>query len=84
MKREDKQQIIEQIAANLKEYENFYLTDIATLNAAKTSNLRRECYKQEIKLVVVKNLIAESIRITGRELRRVVPCIKREYGHHVL
>ncbi len=43
MKKEDKQQIIEQIAANLQEYENFYLTDIATLNAVKTSNLRREC-----------------------------------------
>ncbi len=59
MKREDKQQIIEQLAANLQEYENFYLTDIATLNAEKTSNLRRECSKQDIKLVVVKNTLLQ-------------------------
>lgn len=59
MKKEDKQQIIEQIAANLQEYENFYLTDIATLNAAKTSNIRRECSKQGIKLVVVKNTLLQ-------------------------
>lgn len=57
MKKEDKKQIIEQIATDLREYENFYLTDIATLNAAKTSNLRRECSKQGIKLVVVKNTL---------------------------
>jgi len=57
MKKEDKSTIIDQIAANLKEYEHFYLTDIATLNAAKTSTLRRECSKQEIKLLVVKNTL---------------------------
>ncbi len=69
MKKEDKQQIIEQIAANLQEYENFYLTDIATLNAVKTSNLRRECSKQEIKLLVVKNtLLQKSIRIARKRL----------------
>ncbi|HHU97502.1 MAG: 50S ribosomal protein L10 [Bacteroidota bacterium] len=57
MRKEDKKQIIEQLAANLQEYENFYLTDIATLDAAKTSELRRECSKQEIKLVMVKNTL---------------------------
>ena len=59
MKKEDKQQIIENLATNLQEYENFYLTDLATLNAAKTSNLRRECSKQDIKLVVVKNTLLQ-------------------------
>ena len=41
MKKEDKNNIIEMIAANLQEYENFYLTDIATLNAEKTTTLRK-------------------------------------------
>ena len=40
MKREDKQHIIKQLSADIQEYENFYLTDIATLNAEKTSKLR--------------------------------------------
>ena len=57
MRKENKSSIIEQIAATVGEYTNFYLTDIATLNAEKTSKLRRECNKQEIKLVVVKNTL---------------------------
>jgi large subunit ribosomal protein L10 len=57
MRKEDKIAIIEQIATTVGEYANFYLTDIATLNAAKTSSLRRECNKEEIKLVVVKNTL---------------------------
>ncbi|NLJ00154.1 MAG: 50S ribosomal protein L10 [Bacteroidales bacterium] len=77
MKKEDKQQIIEQIAANLKEYENFYLTDIATLNAAKTSNLRRECYKQEIKLVVVKNtLLQKAFESLEENYEELYPVLK--------
>ncbi len=57
MRKEDKSTIIEQIAATLGKYSNFYLTDIATLNAANTSKLRKECNKQEIELVVVKNTL---------------------------
>ncbi len=59
MKREDKQQIIKQLSADIQEYENFYLTDIATLNAVKTSKLRSECFKEDIKLVVVKNTLLQ-------------------------
>ncbi|OAV68371.1 50S ribosomal protein L10 [Bacteroidales bacterium Barb6XT] len=57
MRKEDKNVIIEQLTATLKEYPHFYLTDIEALNAAKTSNLRRECFKREVKLVVVKNTL---------------------------
>ncbi len=57
MKKEDKNKIVEQIATTIKEYGNFYLTDISTLNAEKTSILRRECHKEDIKLMVVKNTL---------------------------
>jgi large subunit ribosomal protein L10 len=57
MRKEDKGAIIETIAATIKGYEHFYLADIATLNSAKTSELRRECARQEIKLLVVKNTL---------------------------
>ena len=59
MRKEDKGTIIEAIAATIKGYEHFYLTNIATLNSAKTSELRRECAKQEIKLMVVKNTLLQ-------------------------
>jgi large subunit ribosomal protein L10 len=57
MKKEDKSVIIEQLTTTIKEYPNFYLTNIEALNAAKTSALRKECFKQEVKLVVVKNTL---------------------------
>ncbi|MDR1562518.1 MAG: 50S ribosomal protein L10 [Dysgonamonadaceae bacterium] len=57
MKKEDKSTVIDQIAATIGKYSNFYLTDIATLNAADTSTIRRECFKENIKLVVVKNTL---------------------------
>lgn len=55
MRKEDKGSIIEQLAETVKSFPNFYLTDIEALNAEKTSKLRRECFKQDVKLVVVKN-----------------------------
>ncbi len=59
MRKEDKSAIIGQLTDTLKEYSNFYLTDIEALNAEKTSALRRECFKQEVKLVVVKNTLLQ-------------------------
>ncbi|MDO5570939.1 MAG: 50S ribosomal protein L10 [Bacteroidales bacterium] len=55
MRKEDKTTNIEQIAATIREYAHFYLTDTASMDAAKTSDLRRACFNQDIKLMVVKN-----------------------------
>ena len=57
MKKEVKGQIIETISAQLQQYPNFYITDIAGLNAGQTSKLRRECFNQGIVLNVVKNTL---------------------------
>ncbi len=57
MRKEEKAQIIESIAAQLKETPNFYVADIEGLNAEVTSKLRRACFEKEIKLVVVKNTL---------------------------
>ena len=57
MKKELKGQIIESISAQLKQYPNFYITDIAGLNASQTSKLRRECFEAGIVLSVVKNTL---------------------------
>ncbi len=68
MKKELKSQVIESISANLKEYPNFYITDIAGLNAEQTSKLRRECFGQGIKLTVVKNtLFTIALKNSGNE-----------------
>jgi len=57
MRREEKNAIIDSLAEKFKEYSHFYLTDTAQLNAADTSDLRRKCFENDIKLVVVKNTL---------------------------
>ena len=59
MRKEDKAIAIEQVSAKLKEYAHFYLVDTAGLNAEQTSDLRRKCFKADIKMVVVKNTLFE-------------------------
>ncbi len=74
MKKELKNQVIESISAELKEYPNFYITDIAGLNAGQTSKLRRECFEKGIKLSVVKNtLFTHVLKASGNaELESLV------------
>jgi large subunit ribosomal protein L10 len=55
MKKEVKDTIIVDLGEKLKEFPHFYLVDVTGLNAKQTSDLRRKCFKNEIKMVVVKN-----------------------------
>jgi large subunit ribosomal protein L10 len=55
MKKEVKDTIIVELGEKLKEFPHFYLVDVTGLNAEATSDLRRKCFKKEIKMVVVKN-----------------------------
>ena len=57
MRKEDKGTVIGQLTETLKEYPNFYLTDIEALDAEKTSKLRRECFKREVK----NNLLTKAL-----------------------
>jgi large subunit ribosomal protein L10 len=59
MTREEKSQVIEELTAQLADNTNIYLTDISGLDAATTSNLRRACFKSNIKIAVVKNTLLE-------------------------
>ena len=57
MRKEEKTQIIDSLAAQLASTPNFYIADISGLNAEKTAMLRRACFEKEIKLLVVKNTL---------------------------
>ena len=59
MTREEKSQVIKDLTAQLADSSNIYLTDISGLNAGTTSDLRRACFKANIKLAVVKNTLLE-------------------------
>lgn len=57
MKSTEKQVIINNLKNQIDSYSHFYLADISGLNAEDTSNLRRLCFKQDVKLVVAKNTL---------------------------
>lgn len=77
MKKEDKVIIINKIADTLKEYSCFYLVETAGLNAERTSALRRECAKEEIKLMVVKNtLLHKALETLDGDFNEIYPALK--------
>jgi large subunit ribosomal protein L10 len=68
MTREEKSQVIQDLTAELANNANIYIADISGLNAGTTSELRRACFKANIKLAVVKNtLLAKAMETSERE-----------------
>ena len=57
MKREQKNKSIQNLKESLVETKNLYFADIAGLDASETTALRRACFKENIKLQVVKNTL---------------------------
>lgn len=55
MKKEEKSQVIDSLVLELANNSHFYLTDVASLTAEKTSALRRLCFDKKVKMLVVKN-----------------------------
>ena len=57
MRKEDKNVVIANLGELLQKYPHFYVVDTEGLNAGQTSDLRRLCFKQNIKMVTVKNTL---------------------------
>ena len=57
MTREEKLAVINGLAEQLNAYPHFYITNIEALNAEQTASLRRKCFENGVKLVVVKNTL---------------------------
>lgn len=77
MRRQEKNTIIDSLVERLKEYSHFYLTDTAELNATDTSALRRKCFENDIKLVVVKNtLLKRALEQSGIDFQELYPILK--------
>lgn len=68
MTREEKSQVIKDLTAQLTDTSIVYLADISGLDAGTTSNLRRACFKANVKLSVVKNtLLAKAMEVTEKD-----------------
>jgi len=77
MKKVEKNQHIEKLADKLKNSNFIYITDISNLNAAKTSQLRRLCFKRNVELEVVKNsLLKKAMLKTDKEFTPIFDVLK--------
>lgn len=55
MNKEDKSLVVKELSQNISEYSHFYVVDAGGMDSGKTNALRRECFKNDIKMIVVKN-----------------------------
>lgn len=77
MKKEQKNQIVEELANQLNNNNNIYIADTSELNAEDTSALRRLCYKREVTLTVVKNtLLKKAMEKTDKDLGGLYDVLK--------
>ncbi len=77
MKKEVKDTIIVELGEKLKQFPHFYLVDLTGLNAEKTSDLRRKCFKNDIKMVVAKNkLLHKAFEASDIDFEPLYACLK--------
>jgi len=77
MTREEKSIVIEDLTAQLTDNSVVYLADISGLDAGTTSNLRRACFKANVKLAVVKNtLLAKAMEASDKEFGELPSVLK--------
>ena len=77
MKKEDKSAVIANIVDTIKQYNGFYLVTTTGINAEKTGDLRRACFKNDIKLLVVKNtLLKKALEQLDGDYSELYPALK--------
>ncbi len=77
MTREEKANVIQDLTAQLADNATIYLADISGLNASTTSDLRRACFKANVKLAVVKNtLLAKAMEASDKDFGELSGVLK--------
>jgi large subunit ribosomal protein L10 len=77
MRKEEKQEIVQALAEQIKSYGNFYITDTADLSVEKINGIRRKCFEQGIIMQVAKNTLIEKALIeAGIESEELVGVLK--------
>ncbi|NOZ33959.1 MAG: 50S ribosomal protein L10 [Chlorobi bacterium] len=77
MTREEKNQVIDVLTDKINNATHIYITNSLGLNASDTVNLRKECYKNDIELVVAKNtLLQKAIEKSDKDLSELFEALK--------
>lgn len=77
MKKTEKSTIINDLTSKINEFSHFYVTDTFGMNAGATSDLRRLCFKQDVKMIVVKNtLFKKAIEQSEKQIEGLDSALK--------
>jgi len=77
MTREEKATVIKDLTTQLADSNTIYVADISGLDAGTTSDLRRACFKANIRLAVVKNtLLAKAMEASEKEFGELPEILK--------
>ncbi len=77
MRKEEKTQLIEAIGNEIANYPYLYFVDIEGLNSVETARLRKLCYRNEVKLFVVKNtLLIKALEKSDIDYSELFPTFK--------
>lgn len=77
MKKEEKNQFVDSLIEKINNSGVIYLADVSELNAEKTSDLRRTCFKKDIELTMVKNtLLKRAMEQSNKNLDELYSVLK--------
>ena len=77
MKKEEKYEVVNALAEQIKEYGNFYITDTSNLTVAKVNSIRRKCFESDIIIQVAKNsLIKKAVETIGGDFTPMYDSLK--------
>lgn len=77
MTREQKAEVIDALTGQLTDNSTIYLADISGLDASNTSNLRRACFKANVRLAVVKNtLLSKAMEKSDKDFGELPEILK--------
>jgi len=78
MTKEEKNKAIEELTATLSTSNVVYLTDTSGITVEQANNLRRNCFKNNVSLQVVKNtLLKKAIeKVEGKDFSELLPLLK--------
>ncbi|HYG14350.1 MAG TPA: 50S ribosomal protein L10 [Bacteroidia bacterium] len=77
MNKQEKEQIVSDLAEKFRNYKFVYITDTASLTAAVDNNLRRSLHKHGIRMQVAKNtLIRKAMELSGNNYGELPSVLK--------
>lgn len=77
MNKDKKADVVNELVSKFNEYKYIYITDVSSLNALKTNQLRREFFNGGVEMEVSKNtLIKKAMERTGKDYGALVDTLK--------